>query len=59
MQKYLNAVSLFFFNDKMESADQIFHWLVFNHFASVDVYTSKTFPNCKTEDVYTRFAALF
>ena len=31
----------------------------FNHFASVDVYTRKTFPNCKTEDVYTRFAALF
>ena len=31
----------------------------FNHFASVDVYTCKTFPNCKTEDVYTRFAALF
>ena len=24
----------------------------FNHFASVDVYTRKTFPNCKTEDVY-------
>ena len=30
-----------------------------NHFASVDVYTRKTFPNCKTEDVYTRFVALF
>ena len=32
---------------------------IINHFASVDVYTRKTFPNCKTEDVYTRFAALF
>ena len=31
----------------------------YNHFASDDVYTHKTFPNCKTEDVYTRFAALF
>ena len=30
---------------------------VINHFASVDVYTRKTFPNCKTEDVYTRFAS--
>ena len=29
------------------------------HFASVDVYIRKTFPNCKTADVYTRFAALF
>ena len=26
-----------------------------NHFTSDDVYTRKTFPNCKTEDVYTRF----
>ena len=25
--------------------------MIFNHFASVDVYTSKTFPNCKTEDL--------
>ena len=30
-----------------------------NHFASVDVYTRKTFPNCKTDDVYARFPALF
>ena len=37
---------------------KIFRNLVdINHFASVDVYTCKTFPNCKTEDVYTRFAA--
>ena len=33
--------------------------LQINHFPPVDVYTRKTFPNCKTEDVYTRFAALF
>ena len=33
--------------------------ILFNHFALVDVYTRKTFPDCKTEDVYTRFAALF
>ena len=29
--------------------------LSLNHFASVDVYTRKTFPNCKTEGVYTHF----
>ena len=37
----------------------VYAWALINHFASVDVYTRKTFPNCKTEDVYTRFAALF
>ena len=26
--------------------------VLLNHFGSVDVYTRKTFPNCKTEDVY-------
>ena len=26
---------------------------MFNHFALDDVYTRKTSPNCKTEDVYT------
>ena len=34
-------------------------FILVNHFVSVDVYTRKTFPNRNTEDVYTRFAALF
>ena len=40
-------------HDKYWSVNMMKQCLMFfNHFTSVDVYTSKTFPNCKTEDVY-------
>ena len=59
---YFSLVDLFMFIDWTHQINiQFVHQYQnsFNHFASVDVYTRKAFPNCKTEDVYTRFSALF